>query len=258
MPQFINFYENIPEARLRLLNTVVTYEGHPCYVHWIAPHEDGRFRIYVELLGVNGYGVGRDKFPNFPERPHYSESTYAEALDQWIAANTSSGVMRKFMSSAGFNKYRPFPLGNVNMNGEVIYTERRPTRQTIQGIRSDSVYCERVSPSPSVDGGGPFPKISRVHVDIYSSEFVDCVMGNYPTYQEVIENLRSPSCGNSGAAFHREFSVMRGPLKTLFLCYQSEGVGIIGIGDGLILDKDYEYLKEQIEELNVFPYINIG
>lgn len=258
MPQFINFYENVAEARLRLLNTVVAYEGHPCYVHWISDsHEDGRFRIYIEQIGVNGYGIGRDKFFDFPSRDNHYENSYDQVLDEWLERNPDRGVMRKYMSSQGFNKYRPFPLGNVNMSGQVVYTERRPTRQTIQGIRQDSLVSETVQAAPRVEPDNGL-RLSRVHVDLYSEPFADCVLGNYPSYEEVIEHLKSPDCGNAGLAFSRDFSVLRGPLKTLFLCYKTEGVGCIGIGSGLILDTSYEYLKEQVEELNVFPYINLG
>lgn len=258
MPQFINFYENIAEARLRLLNTIVAYDGAPCYVHAISEHEDGRFRIYVEFFGVGGYGIGRDKYHDFPNSGNYNNEDFARVLDAWIQKNPNSGVVRKFMSAAAFNKYRPFPLGNVNYNGEVVYVERRPTRQTIQGIRSDSIICEKVSASLPVETDTFIPSPLRTHIDLYSSEFVDCVKGSYPTYQEVYDHLTSPECGNAGVAFHREFSVVRGPVKTLFLCYKTDGVGIIGAGGGLVLDSSYDYLKEQIEELNVFPYINLG
>ena len=259
MPQFINFYENLAEARLRLLNTIVTYDGHPCYVHWIAEHQgDGRFRIYIEKLGTVGYGFGRDNYPDFPDRNNSYENNYASVLDEWLDRNPDAAIVRKLMSSAKFNKFRPFPLGNVNYNGEVYHIERRPTRQTIQGIRSESILTEKVTASPNVDTGNSIAKLMRVHIDLYGREFADCVLGNYPSYQEVIENLRSPLCANSGAAFHRDFSVVRGPIKTLFLCYKTEGIGFIGVGDGLLLDSSYEYLKEQVEELNVFPYINLG
>ena len=259
MPQFINFYENLAEARLRLLNTIVTYDGHPCYVHWIAEHQgDGRFRIYIEKLGTVGYGFGRDNYPDFPDRNNSYENNYASVLDEWLDRNPDAAIVRKLMSSAKFNKFRPFPLGNVNYNGEVYHIERRPTRQTIQGIRSESILTEKVTASPNVDTGNSIVKLIRVHIDLYGREFADCVLGNYPSYQEVIENLRSPLCANSGAAFHRDFSVVRGPIKTLFLCYKTEGIGFIGVGDGLLLDSSYEYLKEQVEELNVFPYINLG
>lgn len=259
MPQFINFYENLAEARLRLLNTIVTYDGHPCYVHWIAEHQgDGRFRIYIEKLGTVGYGFGRDNYPDFPDRNNCYENNYASVLDEWLDRNPDAAIVRKLMSSAKFNKFRPFPLGNVNYNGEVYHIERRPTRQTIQGIRSESILTEKVTASPNVDTGNSISKLMRVHIDLYGREFADCVLGNYPSYQEVIENLRSPLCANSGAAFHRDFSVVRGPIKTLFLCYKTEGIGFIGVGDGLLLDSSYEYLKEQVEELNVFPYINLG
>jgi len=259
MPQFINFYENLAEARLRLLNTVVTYDGHPCYVHWIAEHQgDGRFRIYIEKLGTVGCGFGRDNYPDFPDRNNCYENNYASMLDEWLDRNPDAAIVRKLMSSAKFNKFRPFPLGNVNYNGEVYHIERRPTRQTIQGIRSESIITEKVTASPNVDAGSSIARLVRVHIDLYGLEFVDCVLGNYPTYQEVIENLRSSECANSGAAFHRDFSVVRGPIKTLFLCYKAEGVGYIGAGDGLLLDSSYDYLKEQVEELGVFPYINFG
>lgn len=258
MPQFINFYENLAEARLRLLNTIVTYDGHPCYVHWIAEHQgDGRFRIYIEKLGTVGCGFGRDNYSDFPDRNNCYENNYASVLDEWLDRNPDATIVRKLMSSAKFNKFRPFPLGNVNYNGEVYHIERRPTRQTIQGIRSESIITEKVTASPNVDAGSSIARLMRVHIDLYGREFVDCVLGNYPSYQEVIENLRSSECANSGAAFHRDFSVVRGPIKTLFLCYKTEGVGIIK-GYDLVLDKDYEYLKEQIEELNVFPHMIVA
>lgn len=261
MPQFINFYENLAEARLRLLNTIVTYDGHPCYVHWIAEHQgDGRFRIYIEKLGTVGYGFGRDNYPDFPDRNNCYENNYASVLDEWLDRNPDAAIVRKLMSSAKFNKFRPFPLGNVNYNGEVYHIERRPTRQTIQGIRSESLLTEKVTASPNVDTGtGLGIHKPRVHIDIYGREFADCVLGNYPTYQEVIENLRSPLCANSGAAFHRDFSVVRGPIKTLFLCYKTEGVGIVHgqAWNLLVLGQEFDYLKEQIEELGVYASISV-
>ena len=260
MPQFTNFYENVQEARLRLLNTVVTYDGIPCYVHWISDdHEDGKFRIYVELIGgAARHGLVQDRRNDFPNRQNYSEPSYSSVLDQWILNNPDEFVVRKYMSSAKLNKYRPFPLGNVNYNGEVIYVERRPTRQTIQGIRADSLLCEKVSASPNVlPEGGLLSKMSRAYVEPYSLEFVDCVLGNYPDYKNCIDHLRSAECGNSGLAFNRDFSVLRGPVRTLFLCYKTEGVGIVTgpYGNFLTLSEEFEYLKEQIEELNVYDSI---
>lgn len=258
MPQFINFYENLPEARLRLMNTIVAYDGAPCFVHDIADHVDGRFRIYIEFIGVDGYGFGRDKYHDFPTPGNYSQGTYHKALNEWIAANPNSSVKRKFMSAASFNKFRPFPLGNVNQNGEVVYVERRPTRQTIQGIRQESLLCERVSASPPVETDDYLiSKALRGSVDIFSASFADCVMGNYPSYQEVYKHLTSRECGNSGVAFHREFSVVRGPIKLLFLCYKADGIGLIK-GPDLVLDRESEHLKEQIEELNIFRSIIVS
>ena len=48
-----NFYENLKEAQMRLLRTVVTYDNEPYYVGAITNHmKDGIFRVYLLPLAT--------------------------------------------------------------------------------------------------------------------------------------------------------------------------------------------------------------
>jgi hypothetical protein len=87
-------------------------------------------------------------------------------------------------------------------------------------------------------------------------------MGNYPSFEDVVEKLRDPKILNIGVAFHREFSVQRGPLNMLFLCYRHEGIGILTTFNhpsrpNVTLPKGFEFLRETLEELDIFNYISI-
>lgn len=265
MPSFPNFYERIEEAQMRLRSTVVLYDEEPYYVLAVTDHKaDGKFRIYLDPTSRGR--SARDTFFDFPRLGDYH--CPGEVLDKWIEQNPDSGVLRKYMGAAGFNKYRPFPLGNMNCNGKVYYCERTPTRNTQQGLRREAVVALPVSVSPDVANTGKrgyydaYTEGRGVGIDLYDLEFYDCIKGSYPTFAEVVDALRDPTVTNSGVAFHREFSVFRGPLNMLFLCYQHQGVGKLqgetsGKFNRLVLSSEYGYLKESCEDLGVFAEIDV-
>lgn len=266
----INFYENQNEASMRLRKTVVLYDGEPYYVIGISDHKnDGKLRIYLDKIGYYGLEGAKDRsVPNYFDLPQH---LLGQVLDEWIQNNPDKGIVRKFLGAAGFNKFRPFPLGNVNIDGQVVYAERTPTRNPFQGLRQDAIVPQIVSVAPNRDTGSKRKKMSMYGssygresiypVDIFHPSFYDCVMGNYPTFEQVVEGLRDPEVLNTGVAFHREFSVLRGPLDILVLCYKTEGVGIIDTmsngGEFLTLSKDFLYLKETLEELGIFASISV-
>lgn len=262
MPQFPNFYERFEEAKMRLRHTIVMYDDEPYFVIAVTDHKaDGKFRVYLDALSR-----GKSAMYSFSDFPQYKDyHCPGEVLDAWISKNPDKGVLRKFAGAAGFNKFRPFPLGNMNYQGDVFYNERTPTRNTYQGLRRESVISMPVSISPDPRMGK-----SKSYYDAYtegknvlietenSLEFYDCIKGNYPTFAETLVALRDPEVTNKGAAFHREFSLMRGPLDMLFLCYQTQGVGRVtnnGSSVMLTLSKDYEYLQETLEDLKIFDKI---
>ena len=261
MPQFVNFYENLAEAKLRLENTIVMYDGAPYYVYWIAEH-DGKLRAYLDQY--RGGDIVSRRVSGFPRSQDYNPNHYSEIIAEWYKNNRVKGLIRKELGSPLFNKFRPFPLGNVNIRGSVIYTERTPTRNTNQGLRERSVYALNVLPvpNPTTTSG----KRSKAHsfnnetsIDIWCSEFYNTICNQYPTIEEILEAFKDPQVVNTGVAFHREFSLFRGPLDMLIVCYRDEGIGLLAEGDlsSLVVGTRYSYLKESLEELGCFGSVKI-
>lgn len=267
MVKHTNFYETVNEARMRLRNTIVMYRDVPYWVVDVADHDDGRFRIYMDELGHDSVGRSRHG-SDFPHPEEYYPYGIRKQYDKFIENNPDSGFIRKLASSKHFNNFRPFPLGNVNTDGNVVYTERSPTRNMHQGLLSDAVVSSIVTTAPERDRPrrskpslslmtAGMSNFGNTSISVLSPHFADMLVGNYPSFQEVIDNLRDPHVLNRGCAFDRDWSVLRGPIDTLCLCYKHEGVGLIDHDDVLQLGSDYQYLYESISELGVFNEINI-
>lgn len=262
-----NFYETIQEAKMRLRNTIVRYREDFYYVIDVSDHmADGKFRVYMDELGHSR--VGRDRLVGFPDgNGAFSPESFAKSLDKFIEKNPESGLVRKYADSKHFEKFRPFPLGNVNCNGSVVFCERTPTRNMHQGLLQEAVMCTNVqSAPPQYDpnaraGRGTYGvnnnPFGNSAVDVLGPHFYAMLRGIYPSYQEVVSNLRDPSILNKGCAFHRDYSVMRGPLDMLFLCHRHSGVGYIDNGNKLYLGSPHSFLKEELAELNIFDAIEI-
>jgi hypothetical protein len=257
MPQFVNFYENLAEAKIRLQDTVVLYDGKPYYVYFL--YEDGNGKIKAYLDDYEGGRLIGQRENTFPNREGYNHSNYVSLINAWYETYKGRGLVRKEIGSPKFNKFRPFPLGNVNINGSVVYTERTPTRNTNQGLRDRSLFSLAVSPVPNLSSGlkRKGSSINEVSLSVYSKELYTTMLGIYPSAEEILEAFKDPSVINTGVAFNREFSIFRGPLGMLFLCYRNEGIGLLDQGDlsSVIIGRDYYFLKETIEELNCFSTI---
>lgn len=261
MPQFVNFYENIQEAKIRVENTVVLYDGVPHHLFALgtSPNDD-KIRVYLD--DYQGGPLARYRHDRFPRYNDHSPNSYPAAVDQWIENNPQGGVKRKLLGSAKFNKFRPFPLGNVNKDGTVVFVERTPTRNTFQGLKERSLIGCLVQPIPDLsrrqkNGRGD----TNVYVDVglFSPGLYNTMLNKYPSIQEVIDAFRNPRTLNTGIAFHRDFSIFRGPLGMLFLCYQNEGVGLLINRDlsELYLSSEQRHLFETIAELSIFNTITI-
>src|SRR3546814_20877703 len=59
-------------------------------------------------------------------------------MDNFLKDNPDCGIIRKNMDSPLFNRFRPFPLGMCNLNGETYFLCRSPTRNTQQGDRKST------------------------------------------------------------------------------------------------------------------------
>jgi len=251
MAKHENFYENLKEAKMRLQDTVVMYDGEPHYVLSICDHKkDGVFRIYLDHLGnKNGMALNNYNLPMNYIQEAPSSPTHGDKWDEFIDKYPEAGVLRKMMNSPLFNNFRPFPLGMVNYKGETFFVERQPVRpSTHQGLTSSMLIQKPVT----------FIASPRNGVEFYSPAMYDCIKGNYPSIEETIKSLTNPHCQNTAAAFHRNFALVRGPIGSLYLAYKSDIIGFLSDFslNRVKLGKEFKYTKEVVEDLGVFKEID--
>lgn len=256
MKEYVNFYENMKEACMRLANTVVLYDGKPYYVLCITNHKsDGVFRIYLDDMSRED-GMALSRVPGIPYEWHDGTNDFVERgkkMDAFLDANPDCGIIRKMMNSPAFNKYRPFPLGMCNWKGQVFYLSRNPTRHTQQGLTNSMLSVFRVA----LEETGPLLKKYRDGPNTTCYEAAQTILGNYPSIEECFVNMSDPTITNSGAAFSRDFAFVRGPLGLLFLAYREDIIGYLPDNSekNLMVGGEFRYVKESIEDLNFFSSI---
>lgn len=264
MPTFPNFYERIDEANMRLAHTLILYEGKPHYVFCVADHKpDGVFRVYMEPMpsgpDENGRCFYEHQKVNVPCEPYDGHKQMGKHMDEYLSSNEGkTRIIRKMMNSPAFNKFRPFPLGMVNneLSKRVTYVERSPTRHSQQGLTDTMLVA---NPLPSLD---PSPSSEGIikglqPVNVMSPWLRKTIIGDYPHSLEALARVRS--MGWSSCAFSRKFAFSRGPVGTVFLTNKTEAVGFLVSEDlqKVRISKDYRFLKETVEELNVFTSIEV-
>jgi len=243
MKEYPNFYENLAEAVKRLEGTVVKYGNDFYYVLCITDHKnDGIFRIYLDDLK----DLWLRKAGDIPYGGHVPNR--GKAMDDYIVANPNCGIIRKQLNSPLFNKFRPFPIGMINCDGQAIYVERSPVRHTQQGLTSQMLVGRQVTITNNE---------RSYNIDIYSAGLYQTLTNSYPTFEECCSNLLDKSILNPSVAFHRNFAVLRGPINTLFVAHKNEVVGFLPALDSsvIVLGQDFTYLKEVIESLNIFQEV---
>lgn len=251
MAKFENFYENIQEAQMRLRSTVVMYDKEPVYIWAVTDHKgDGVFRAYISPSNEVRYAP-----PNLPinHLPH-GHSGLGSVFDEWLAQQPPSDkfhILRKKLNSPLFDRFRPFPLGMINLDQFAVYAERQPQRpKTEQGLTQGGIYATLATASASSKG-------PRHAIDMFSDAFRDCVLGNYPSPKTVLDGLLNPRVANESVAFHRRFALVKGPIGILFLEYKDDIIGVLPNGDfsKLKLGKEYLHCREVVDELNLFATI---
>lgn len=248
MVAYTNFYETVKEANMRLKGTLILYDGEPYYVYGIANHKgDGIFRVYMQATKDMPLESYNSNVPvNSIPADHPS---FGIEMDKYLDAKKDTLIHRKMMNSPLFKKFRPFPLGMVNMNSGIIYAEVSPTRKTEQGLTDSKIRCFL----PSL--GGKNGKLTGL-VSILSPELRDCIIGKYPTFSEAVALLSDKEVQNESIAFDRHFAIFKGPVGMFFLAYKSDVVGYVE-GNRLTLANTFEYTKEAAQDLGIFSTITV-
>lgn len=246
-----NFYENLAEANLRLRGTVVLYNEEPYYVLTVTDHLPGAFRAFLLPLFVMRDPSNRRWIANLQG----SATNTAIFLETLKGTPSSLGTIRKKMSSRFFNKFRPFPLGMVNDTGPdhgiVAYVQRRPTRpRTEQGLTDAMLEVWELDMTRERSH-------SSFQISTLSESLERCIRNDYPLPEECLLNLLDESVINVGAAFHRDFALVRGPIDTLFLAYKQDIVGILPKNDFSLvkIGKKFSYCEDVIEDLQLFSTV---
>jgi len=240
---------------MRLRNTIVLYDDEPYYVLTITNHKsDGIFRLYLEPVGKGEAEMSFNILHSSPKSPPSAKYPWdwnpmGENMDKWMEANPDMKIQRKVINSPSFNRFRPFPLGMLNDHGKAVYTRRRPTRKSEQGLIYQMVDSSLITltSNPNNKGYG---------VDIYGEAFYDCITGQYPTLSECLEAFDSDDILNTSVAFHREFALIKGPIRTAFLNYRGDVIGFVN-KKSVQLSPQFRHLKEAVEDLNEFEVISI-
>jgi hypothetical protein len=261
-----NFFETVTEANLRLRNTIIWYDGPgeqgPYYVLLICGDTGDEFKIYMKRIG--------QVYRNIPGIASPSDTCgsltdgYQKLMDNFMKSCPKFGMIRKDLTSPHFKSFRPFPLGMMNLvtknskekivDCETLYLERQPNRTTHQGLTKAMVYASSVTAAMSRG-----PKPINYNFDLWSEDFHDCVMGNYPSIDQCISKLTDFRCANESAAFHRNFAIVKGPIGMLFLCYKGDIVGLLDNRNlsSLTVDREYKYTREAIDDLRLFKNIRL-
>jgi hypothetical protein len=245
-----NIYDTIEEAARRLYQTVVTYDGEPCYVMTITNHRsDGKFRLYLwPVQHSPSLFKAKREYPEYTAWQMFSNEQGAY-LDKWMEEHKDSPLMRKTADSPAFNKFRPFPLGMINKDTHSIFLARSPARRTQQGLTIQMIDAWTCSLDTKVTEGG------RYSGHLNGPDFYDCVKGTHPSAQECLEKMFDPAYEQrKSVAFHRNFAFIRGPLDTFYLQYKTDVVGFVpkSTRPTVELGKKFTHLKETVEETRQF------
>jgi hypothetical protein len=227
MPNHPNHYENYEEAKLRLEGCVVTYDKTPCYIRRVEDHDDGIVRLKIVML-PNTLNVDR----------------FEPDEDDQLAV----GGIRKKINSPKFNRFRPFEMGycnNFTDTGHVKFLSRIPVRRSKQGLSQESlsIKSNRTGHRPDVN----------YRMIVECSSFRDCVAGDYPDFEEVMDTL----VADSSIGVDRSFSVERDNLGLNFLYHNCEKVGLVQAGE-IRLARQFDYLREKIIASPKLPNIVVN
>lgn len=251
----VNFYENIKEARMRIDQTTVMYDGEPHFVLCVCDHNpDGVFRVYLDPFRPEGEDMAINMYSipfNWHDEPGM---TKGDKMDKWLDSTDGkkSGVIRKMMNSPKFNKFRPFPLGMSNTGGRAMYIERKPARYTQQGLTDSMITIH------SVDLPDPNERYPRQSFQFFSHQMYNTIKGIYPSIEECVENMKDDKVANTSVAFHRDFAFVQGPIGITYLAYKSDLVGFLpSLSNREVrLGKSHQYLREVVATLGYFDTIS--
>ena len=207
-------YETVEEAKMRLVGTIVRYDGQPVYI------------TAVSSVNDTAEGGGKDIF-----------RVYANPLPLTRDAARGQEQFRKYISSKKFD-LSPVKLGFINQGGRAIFVTRSTARQNQQGLNEANCLLT------SLDG---LPSMSWSKL-IYDVSFLDGINGKYPSIQEALRRLRGL---DKSVAVSRDVALsMDEEIDLITVHYRDKRVGFCA-DDEVKISRKFKYLKEAFQEINL-------
>lgn len=149
------FWTDATQASERLRNSLVTYDGNPCYVSSIEAHEDGVPRAWVVLSG-------------------------------------EKDTVRKKLNSPKFNNFRVLPtLGWFNLASinSAMLVKRRVVSTRTHGIADSNTACYLLDKNAAIRQTDSYSVLSTWN----SQGFKDCTNGKFPPLNEILLQISKSS-----------------------------------------------------------------
>jgi hypothetical protein len=154
----------------------------------------------------------------------------AEAIDM----ETGNNIHITSIIDESLVDVSPVPLGFCQIGETARYLCRQPARRNKQGLSQESVHCEGM-PIPNIFGSASLLKALS-----------STIVNNYVTFKKALVAVRKQE-GRS-LAFHRNWAVFNSG-ESLHILYKFFGsVGKVDEEDHIILNKDFDYLKETLQD----------
>lgn len=204
-------YESVDDARMRLRQTVVLYEGKPVLIRDIVRSDkpgDGIFRVLF------------DELPSTKRAPAIPEEE----------------PRRKYISSKYFD-IAPFKMGYVNAPTGAFYCSRMPNRMQKQGLCGENFQ-----------GRDNHGNVITFATFLSTKEVPAMIRGDYPSFANAVRALaKAPSVAFSRDFCVMKDEI----LEELFhLYHKGKKVGV-SLNGRITLGKNFLCLKESLEELGL-------
>jgi hypothetical protein len=220
-------FEHVDQARQRLEQTIVLYDGRGYYVNTVAENSERVPSVYVGELPWD-FGSSKQKFE------------------------------QKRLDDPAFNKFKPFELGFVNLfdspsgitnDYNTLFTYRRPIRSGArQGLSRESIDGRYLQGSR----GGRLEGLDLFNQLAPCKSFADMLAGSYPTFDEALTNL----IPESSIAFARNYALLTDKDGLVWVYRQLERIGLVNNkSKEFFLFSAKKFLREEIQESGLFPNI---
>lgn len=178
----------------------------------------------------------------YGDRPFYIEEINSD-YEAWGRFLDDSYEETISIHDPAFNTHSPI-LGFINGPRHCHYVSRTPARYYRHGLNQRNTTSFDVTRGRYNTGHAVF-----THSQSGSMGLIACIKNLYPTYEECLYILSQ--YGSGSQAFNKEYAIRKTQRERTIHYSGDTVIGQLGPDDKLILNEDYNYLLEELGELNV-------